>query len=163
MRKLLVAIGIVLAVLEGSPAAAATGRQDFILVTRGSTAGPTGEVVARGVVNDAGSAERLSFTIGPTGEGREDTLYTFSSGTVVNSFVGRPEAFSFDPHTCITRLSIGGTYTLHDGTGVFEGATGGGTVTSDIRQIQTRTAEGCADPGFEVTVVRFTGTIDLPD
>ena len=155
-------MAIALMALGGSPAGAATGPQDFILVTRGSTEGPTGRVTAVGTVNATGMAQRLSFTVSPTGEVREDTRYTFSSGSVVNSFVGRPESFTFEPRTCITRLSIGGTYNIHSGTGVFEGATGGVTITSDIRQMQTRTAEGCAGPTYEVTVVRFTGTIGLP-
>ena len=163
VRKLLIAMAIAVMALGSSPASAATGRQDFILVTSGSTEGPTGRVAAVGTVNATGTAQRLSFTVSPTGEVREDTRYTFPSGSVVNSFVGRPETFTFDPRTCITRLSIGGTYTIHSGTGVFEGASGGGTITSDIRQIQTRTAQGCTGPTYEVTVVKFTGTIDLPD
>ena len=163
MRRLLFALLVVVAALDGSAAGAATGDQDFVLVTRGSTSGPTGRVTAVGTINDTGSAQRLSFAISPTGEVTESTLYTFPSGTVVNTFVGRPETFTFDPRTCVTRLSIVGTYTIHDGTGVFEGATGSGTITSDIRQYQTRTADGCSGPTYELSIVRFTGTIELPD
>lgn len=158
----LFAILAVLLVAAPSPALATTGRQDFHLFVVGPGPTPPGRVVASGVINASGTARQISLVPNPDGSVTGTNIYSFPDGDITVRFTGAPTSFEFDPVRCINRFTAAGTFDILGGTGAYAGASGGGTFTSEGRNILTRTASGCSPPSYEVTRVHDVGTITLP-
>ncbi len=148
------------------PASAVSGEQQFRLFFIGSFvpgAANTGPVFATGPITDSGSAVNFGFVIDENNQFVGNNELRFSEGTVFIAFEGQLDSFSFDPRTCVTRITGHGTWTVADADGAYEGTTGSGTFVNDVTLVGRRTAQGCSAQQTEITRITLTGEVDVPD
>lgn len=111
---------------------AVTGTEHFQLV--GTSATPsTGHVIAYGVFTGAATVDHMGKT----------AKFVFSNGSFkVTHKYGNGGTQSFDPKTCLVRVSEPGTYTISGGTGKYKGITGHGKFTFTLLAIGAKNGQG---------------------
>jgi hypothetical protein len=164
IRKLALVAAVGAVAVGGTPglATAAGGTQDFTVVKLGAS---TGTVVARGLINGAGTEENTRHNVLP-GQAF-DVTFTFPAGTLsMHVLPGQPE-IDMNPTSCLARITLHPFSKVSVGTGAYTGAQGEGFGTSNITTIANRAADGsCLPPPsplfFELAVVRTTIDLVLP-
>ena len=164
MRKALFAATAALTALVGFPGAAgaATGAQQFTLVFVGTFtpgASNTGTAAATGVINAVGQGVNSGFLVQPDGTFQGSNRLDFPQGSLNISFAGHLTGFSFDPVTCITRITGTGTWMITSGTGAFVGTTGSGTFTNNVTLVGSQGEGNCSGATTEISVIRLTGGV----
>ncbi|HEV2811040.1 MAG TPA: hypothetical protein VGV93_11680 [Acidimicrobiales bacterium] len=152
----LVAVTAMLAL--AGPAAAASEAQRFTVLLGGDV----DRVIAAGPVKGVGVLETDSHEFNPDdGSVVVANRFVFDGGTLLVTFRGQAQ---LEPvATCVTRTAIDGTFEITGGTGIYEGARGGGTFIDRGVFVTRRTSDGCSDDGVFRAIIRATGTITLPD
>jgi len=167
LRKTVAALALTAlpVVALAGPADAASGTETFRLFFTGSFvfgASNTGSVFASGPITGAGSAVNSGFIVDQNNQFVGNNRLNFDEGTVFVNFEGELDTFSFDPRTCLTRITGHGTWEVGDANGELEGTTGGGTFTNTVLLIGRRTATGCSTQQTEVSRITLTGDIETP-
>ena len=155
MRRLLAALVLVGTVLGGqvAPAAAATtGEQTLLLVVRDDVA----TAYATGPISGVGT-----FTEDP--DNLTLVSFIFEDGSITLFVPNDEEDESFNELACVGRFTFSGRYTIVEGTGAYEGATGEGEFAGRGIFVGERTDEGCSEEGGSFFLfVRAEGTTTLP-
>ena len=151
-RIWLTTVLILLTVALATPAQA-QGRSDqrFTMIIRGE--GATGVAVGRGPITGVGTFRETEEDVG---------IFSFPSGTLTIRGFFTEESTDFDPRSCIGTFVTSGTWVVEEGTGAYEGATGGGRLEGRVKFGTERTAEGCGETEtFAVAVFRLRGGLAL--
>jgi len=141
--------------LAPRPAPAVTGTEHFQIMTTSGTATKVGFIMY-GLF----TAEGVDHEGTPTG------TFSTADGTfkVTHSIPAGPQ--TFNPKTCLSTDNGHGTYTITDGTGVYEGITGRGKYTVTVLDIQPKTKSGACDENAAPTafqqVIDGNGPITSP-
>ncbi|MFP5317317.1 MAG: hypothetical protein ACLGI2_03370 [Acidimicrobiia bacterium] len=155
MKRLLGALALVGTVLAGQAApavAATTGSQSIILVIRDDVA----TAYATGPISGVGT-----FVEHP--ENPDLVTFVFEDGSVTFEAPSDEEDESFNELACVGRFTFSGDYTIVEGTGAYEGATGEGEFDGRGLFVGAHTDEGCSEEGGSFFLfVRVTGTTTLP-
>ena len=153
-RVWLTAVLILLTVAVATPAQA-QGQSDqrFTLIILGEER--TGIAVGRGPITGVG-------TFKGNQEDPDVGLLSFPSGTLTIRGFFTEESTDFDERSCVGTFVTSGTWVVEEGTGAYEGATGGGRIEGRVKFGTERTAEGCGETQtFAVAVFRLTGGLAL--
>jgi hypothetical protein len=95
------------------------------------------------------------------GGGHQD--WVFDQGTLSLRLVPSPRTETFDETTCDHAVVVQQRLIVEGGTGVFEGATGGGSFTNTRRAFHLPGPEGCSHESmFQFTIIEGSITLDLP-
>ncbi len=95
------------------------------------------------------------------GGGRQD--WVFDQGTLSLRVAPSPRTETFDETTCEHTVVVQQQLTVEGGTGVFEGATGGGSFTNTRRAFHLPGPDGCSHESIlEFTLIEGSMTLDLP-
>jgi len=164
VRRLVSAAAIAGLAIAGAPgeAVAATATHQFRVVKIGAN---TGTVIAQGPFYGVGTEENTRHQV-PLGSPFRVT-FSFPHGDLSMSARPGPPQIDADPVTCVTRVTLQVTNVISGGTGVYAGATGTGSGTSNITLIRGRAADGsCLGPAsppiFEIASVQASHTLALP-
>jgi len=112
-----------------------------------------GRVIATGVFTAVGTDVATNAS--------SDT-FTFPNGTVVLSHTETEDHASFDPVSCVGRVSGHGTYTITGGTGAYAGISGHGTDSFRLTMVAAHTLQGCSEePVAQVDIVRLVGPVSF--
>ncbi len=165
MNRTVCAIVVAVAALMagGGIASAESGPQTFVLFQ-----GPGQEhftVYAAGPISGVGTDLLLEEGIDPsTGRTQRKTETVFPEGSTFNTLTVLENRLSFDPRTCVVRISGRSHLDITGGTGAYEGATGSGEVTFQAISIAERAPEGCSRTQARTYAVAYvTGTATVPD
>ncbi|MDQ4070171.1 MAG: hypothetical protein M3203_11975 [Actinomycetota bacterium] len=151
-RKLLLgALMLVTVLATAGPAHGQTPNQSFTLIIHGEP--HIGPAIATGRFVGIGTIEEPVEDVG---------LLTFASGTLTFLGLFDEESTEFDDQTCVGVFTTSGRYVVTEGTGIFEGATGGGYLSGRAIFVTERTPEGCSEKEiFAIAVFYLTGTLYL--
>ncbi len=139
--------------LLGGPASALAGEAQLFMVGTGPGL-PETVTVYGDVFTGVGSRALL-------GGGRQDWI--FGQGTLSVRAVPSPRTETVDETTCEHTVVVQQRLIVEGGTGVFEGATGGGSFTNTRRAFHLSGPEGCSHESiFEFTIIEGSVTLDLP-
>jgi len=163
MRRGAVAVVVlVVAMLVSAGAAWAQARpQTFVLYQ------PPGEenftVYAAGPISGVGTDYLLEEGVDPsTGRTQRRTETVFPEGSTFNTLTVLESNLSFDPMTCVARITGRSHLEITGGTGAYEGVTGTGEVTFLAISVAQRTPEGCSRTDTRTYAVAYiTGTSSL--
>ncbi len=165
MKRLVrVAVVAIVALVAGAGSAfAAAAPQAFVLFQ-----GPGQEhftVHAAGPISGVGTDFLLGQSVDPaTGRTQRQTETVFESGTTFNTLTVLENNLSFDPRTCVARITGWSHLDITGGTGAYEGVTGSGEVTFFAISISERTPEGCSRTASRTySIAYITGTANVPD
>jgi len=112
-----------------------------------------GRVVATGAFSAVGT---------DTANNASNDTFRFPNGTVVLSHTETEDHASFDPVTCVGRVSGHGSYTITGGTGAYAGIKGHGTSTFRLTVVAAHTSQGCGEePVAQVNVVQLVGPVSF--
>lgn len=141
---------------------AVTTTHDFKVVKIGAN---TGTVIAYGPYYGVGTEENTRHQV-PLGSPFQVT-FTFAHGSLTQTARPAPPQIVSDPVTCVSRVTLQVPVVITGGTGVYAGATGTGSGTSNITMIRGRADDGsCLGPAtppiFEIAVVQARFTLTLP-
>lgn len=164
VRKLLSIAVVGGLTLLGTPgeAVAATADHQFRIIKLGAN---PGTVIAQGPFYGAGTETNTRHQV-PLGSPFTVT-FSFAHGDLYLNAAPAPPRIEADPVTCVTRITLQVRNDITGGTGVYAGATGTGSGTSNITQIRGRAADGSclplsSPPIFELANVRAVETLTLP-
>ena len=150
--------------LAGAPAEAfaETATHHFRIVKLGAN---PGTVIAQGPFYGVGTETNTRHQV-PLGSPFQVT-FSFAHGDLYLDARPGPPQIDTDPVTCVTRITLQVANVVTGGTGVYEGATGTGSGTSNITQVRGRAADGSclplsSPPIFEIANVRASETLTLP-
>ena len=148
----LLAVLILLTVALATPAQAQVqSDQRFTMITRGE--GATGVAVGRGPITGVGTFRETEEDVG---------VFSFPAGTLTIRGFFTEESTDFDPRSCIGTFLTSGTWVVEDGTGAYEGASGGGSLEGRVKFGTERTAEGCGETEtFAIAVFQLRGGVAL--
>jgi len=152
-RVRLSAVLILLTVALATPAEA-QGQSDqrFTMIIREDR---TGVVVGRGPITGVGTFEGSQ-------EDPDVGLLSFPSGTLNIRGYFTEESTDFDSRSCIGTFVTSGTWVVEEGTGAYEGASGGGGLEGRAKFGTERTAEGCGETEtFSIAVFQLRGGLAL--
>jgi hypothetical protein len=125
----------------------------------------TSTLLATGPFHGVGTDHLVSHTDNPDGTSTDTDQFDLPAGMVFLRDTYRAE-ITTDPDSCVTRITVQGTYSLTGGTGAYSGATGAGTFSAAGTLVAHREEAGClgfdAPPRAFVEIVRGTGTTTLP-
>ncbi len=164
VRRLVSAAAIGGLALVGAPgeAMAETAAHDFRIVKLGAN---PGTVIAQGPFYGVGTETNTRHQV-PLGSPFNVT-FSFNHGELYLNAIPAPPQVDSDPISCVTRITLQVNNVVTGGTGVYTGATGTGSGTSNITQIRGRAADGSclplsSPPIFELANVRAVETLTLP-
>lgn len=151
-RKLLLCALVMMTFLAASgPAHGQTPNQRFTLIIHGEP--HIGPAIATGRFVGKGTIQEPVEDVG---------LLTFEEGTLTFLGLFDKEHTDFNDRTCVGVFTTSGRYVVTDGTGIFQGATGGGHLRGRATFVTERTAEGCGEREiFAIAVFHLTGTLNL--
>ncbi len=160
MRKLALVLGIVAGmVLTAVPVSAQTGgnqRFTVIISGRGEGTPDISRVVAAGPIRGAGTFEET--------DDPDVVRFVFPQGSITLDAPSTEESEDFNERTCSGSFTFSGPFTIIEGTGPYEGATGSGTFEGKGRFFGRPTADGgCSEDGFFFLIVKVKGTVSLAD
>ena len=118
------------------PAAYAGGSghtEYFRLVTNSTSSNAKPSVIATGFFTAGGTDEQVN---------NDTDVFHFGNGSLVVHHPHAHQTQSFNPKTCLFRLTLSGKYTLNKGTGAYKGITGSGRYRGLFLGIAKRTAKG---------------------
>ncbi len=147
---------LALLAFPGSAMAQTGGSQRFVVVAAGRP--PVARMVfAAGPISGVGTE-----VIESNPPGVATLRWVFPQGTLFVTTTYASE-IEIDPQTCLRTVTLEGTWQITGGTGEFEGATGGGTLSGTNRSWGTRTPEGgCGPPAIVVAqVFQLEGNVEL--
>lgn len=158
----LIAAVTVLALMAPASASGSTERrqsQMFVLHGAGSTFDHPISVVATGPISGVGSFEIVDDRSGPEGDDFTAELVFPGSGTVIMEVLGQ-SSITFNGASCAGSQTGQFRWTITDGSGDFENASGSGTGTFTGRFVVRRGETGCVEdePVVSVFVARLRGT-----
>ena len=168
MRFVKVVLGsVVMAlVLVGFPAPATaqtTGPERITIVVRQDFAQdqPTfSRVVTTGVITAVGTEVFLSS---PEGDPASYSRYEFPDGTLSVRNTPEQQQFRLNPHSCVGKLKVSGTWQVLGGTGAYADASGSGTLTLTGTAFFASAPEGCSETeGHSNAVIKITAEVTLP-
>ena len=153
MRQLRVLLPLMLTVvgvlgLEGTASSAPLTKQNFTL-TSDDIEEPGGTVVASGAINAVGEDVVVSDT---------EDLFVFPDGTLTIIHAPVRGNDHFNEHNCKGWFKESGTYVISEGTGEYEGMTGGGTY-----RAVGRFESDCQSAPMGTLTITAKGSINLPE
>ena len=144
-------------------ALAETASQTFVLYQA------PGEVLftvyASGPIGGVGTDFLLGEGVDPsTGRTQRMTETVFPGGSTFNTLTVQENNLTFDPRTCVARITGRSHLDITGGTGDYQGVSGSGEVTFQAISIAERTPEGgCSRTNTRTySVAYITGTATLP-
>ena len=139
--------------LAGPAAADDGGNQRFIVIISESDGDETSQVIASGPITGVGEFEEID----------ENTVrFVFEEGSITLHVPTEEESEEFDEATCSGSFTFSGPWTIIEGTGIYEGATGSGTFEGTGRFFGVLGEEGCSEEGgVFFLVVHASGHAEL--
>ena len=121
-------------------------------------------VYAAGPISGVGTDYLLGESVDPsTGRTQRTTETVFAEGTTFNTLTVLENSLSFDPRTCVARITGRSHLDITGGTGAYEGVTGSGEVTFQAISVGQRTEDGCSRTGARTySVAYISGTATNP-
>jgi len=145
------------AAVPASPRAAVSGTEHFQIMSTSATS-KTSSLVAYGVFTAGGTDTRTTSST--------DTA-TFANGTFVITHHRSSGTQSFNPTTCLFKITESGTYSLGSGTGAYAHISGSGTYQLSILGVGAKSGGTCANPQTTPPVafhqvINASGSVSLP-
>ncbi|HET9647706.1 MAG TPA: hypothetical protein VFP34_05675 [Microlunatus sp.] len=148
-----------------TPAAATdTANQRFVIMAHGTTM-TSRRLTATGPISGVGTDTLLDHNLNPDGTFTDIDRFDLPLGQVILNDTYTATVRT-DPTTCVSKITVTGTYHIVSGTGHYTGATGTGTFTATGTLVAHRDPSGsCLDttpPTAYEEIVHGTGSTTLP-
>jgi hypothetical protein len=137
-------------VLTASAAPRAAATEHLQIVNVGNS--PDDAILYGPITGHAIDVENRSHTM---------SVLKFSNGTITISHPTKGGSQHFDPKTCLTVVSLHGTFKFTKGTGAYKGVTGSGTYQTNVLVLAARVKGKCSQTATPVavhTVINAVGT-----